>query len=92
MKGKGKLFEIAAIGYLRNDAGDITETDILYPITSILSKDRESAKFELIRSISDADIKKYGSDSIEFIVREFVNRSVAITGYITTSGTNTLTF
>lgn len=76
MKGKGKLFEIGAIGYLRNDDGDITETYILYPITSILSKDWESAKFELIRKISDRDIEKYGSDNIELIVRHFKNQSI----------------
>ena len=106
MKGKGYLFEVAAIGYLCNDEGDILETNIVYPITSILSKDMESAKFELIRSISDADIKKYGIDNIDLVVRDF-NRfsgpsirvtgsgntlTAGTTGYITTSGTNTLTF
>lgn len=77
MKGKGKLFEIGAIGYLRNDDGDITETYILYPITSILSKDWESAKFELIRKISDKDIEKYGSDNIELIVRHFDSNAIS---------------
>lgn len=97
MKGKGYLFEIAAIGYLRNDEGDIIDTDILYPITSILSKDWESAKFELIRKISDKDIEKYGSDNIELIVRSFNNpvrinnipsltSGTTITGYATTTG------
>lgn len=101
MKGKGYLFEVAAIGYLRNDEGDIIDTDILYPITSILSKDYESAKFELIRKISDKDIEKYGSENIELIVRSFNNpvrinntpswiahnsSGASITGYATTTG------
>ena len=103
MKGKGYLFEVAAIGYLCNDEGDILETNIVYPITSILSKDMESAKFELIRSISDADIKKYGIDNIDLVVRDF-NRfsgpakwatgngttlTTGITGYASTTGTIT---
>ena len=89
MKGKGKLFEIGAIGYLRNDEGDVTETDILYPITSILSKDWESAKFELIRRISDKDIEKYGSDNIELVVRHF-NSNVIFSPSVWTSGGTTL--
>lgn len=98
MKGKGYLFEIAAIGYLRNDEGDVTETNIIYPITTILAKDFESAKFELIRKLSDKTIEEYGSDNIELIVRSFNNtvrfgntpswatNGTTITGYATTNG------
>lgn len=99
MKGKGYLFEIAAIGYLRNDEGDVTETNIIYPITTILAKDFESAKFELIRKLSDKTIEEYGSDNIELIVRSFNNtvrfgntpswatNGTTITGCATTTGT-----
>jgi len=97
MKGKGVLFEIAAIGYLRNDTGDVTETNIIYPITTILAKDYESARFELIRKISEKSIEEYGSDNIELIVRSFNNpvrinnipsftSGTTITGYATTTG------
>lgn len=89
MKGKGKLFEIGAIGYLRNEDYDVTETDILYPITSILSKDWESAKFELIRRISDKDIEKYGSDNIELIVRHFNSNVIFSPSVWTSSGQTT---
>lgn len=71
MKGKCDLFEIAAIGYLTNDVGDITETHMLYPVTSILSVDLDTAKFELIRRLSDAHIEKYEPVNIELIVRNF---------------------
>ena len=98
MKGKGVLFEIAAIGYLRNDEGDITETNVLYPITSIISKDYESARFELIRKLSETYVGEYGSDNIELIVRSFNNTTrinnipswasnvTNLTGYATTTG------
>ena len=75
MKGKGVLFEIAAIGYLRNDTGDVTETNIIYPITTILAKDYESARFELIRKLSEKSVGEYGSDNIELIVRSFGSAS-----------------
>lgn len=98
MKGKGYLFEVAAIGYLRNDAGDIIETNILYPIQNILAKDYESAKFELTRRVSDDVVEKYGSENIELFVRSFNNtvrfsntpswatNGTTITGYATTTG------
>ena len=97
MKGKGYLFEVAAIGYLRNDAGDIIETNILYPIQNILAMDFQSAKFELTRRLSDDAVEKYGSENIELIVRSFNNpvrinnipsftSGTAITGYVTTTG------
>jgi hypothetical protein len=85
MKGKGYLFEVAAIGYLRNDEGDIIDTDILYPITSILSKDYESAKFELTRRLSDDAVEKYGSNNIDLIVRSISSNVISLTSGTTTS-------
>lgn len=92
MKGKGYLFEIAAIGYLRNDEGDIIETNIIYPITTILSKDYESARFELIRKLSEKSVGEYGSDNIELIVRSLSNASriaYSSSGVNLVSGTTT---
>lgn len=85
MKGKGYLFEIAAIGYLRNDAGSITETDVLYPITTILAKDFQSAKFELTRRLSDDAVEKYGSNNIDLIVRSMSSNGISLTSGTTTT-------
>lgn len=85
MKGKGYLFEIAAIGYLSNDSGDIMETDILYPITTILAKNFQSAKFELTRRLSDDAVEKYGSNNIDLIVRTISSNVISLTSGTTTS-------
>lgn len=85
MKGKGYLFEIAAIGYLRNDEGDVTETNIIYPITTTLAKDFQSAKFELTRRLSDDAVEKYGSNNIDLIVRSISSNVISLTSGTTTS-------
>jgi hypothetical protein len=69
-----KLFEFAIIYTPRNtktqiDAGEISKSEILVPITSVLAKDKETANMLAARAIPETHVDKM--DQLTIAIRDF---------------------